>query len=129
MNVRVRLIAGPLPPLAPSAEEPGSGAVLCFEGIVRPTESQRPIDALDYEAYRPMAEETIESIAREVCERHSLHSMLVEHSVGLVRVGERSFRAVIGSPHRREALAAMSEFIDRLKSDVPIWKVPVWSPA
>lgn len=83
--------------------------------------------ALDYEAYRPMAEDTIETIARDVCRRHALGAVLVEHSLGRIRVGERSFRTVLWSPHRREALAAMSEFIDRLKADVPIWKTPVWS--
>ena len=37
-------------------------------------------------------------------------------------VGERSFRLQIAAPHRQEALAAMAEFIESMKRDVPIWK-------
>jgi molybdopterin synthase catalytic subunit len=131
MSVRVSITQGPLGAWQPeAAPEPGSsGAMLLFEGIVRATEDNRPLAALDYEAYRPMADETIERLALDIIARHALASMLVEHSIGRVPVGERSFRTVISSPHRREALAAMSEFIDRLKADVPIWKTPVWSPA
>jgi molybdopterin synthase catalytic subunit len=42
-----------------------------------------------------------------------------------VEGGQCSFRLQVASAHRAEALAAMTEFIDRLKRDVPIWKSPV----
>jgi molybdopterin synthase catalytic subunit len=102
------------------------GAALKFEGIVRAQEGERVIVALNYEAYRPMADRLLEQLAREVGIKHRLVRVAVEHSVGRVAVGECSFRLTIDSAHRVEALLAMSEFIDRMKIDVPVWKRPVF---
>ncbi len=126
MSVEVRIVEGPLGPMV-AAPADGAGAVVCFEGVVRPLESGDPIDALDYEAYRPMAEQMLERLGSEVCSRFGLMSMLVEHSSGRVDVGACSFRLVVRSAHRAEALEAMGEFIDRMKKDVPLWKRPVRS--
>jgi molybdopterin synthase catalytic subunit len=121
MSVRVTISTGTLPPAkAPSAT--GAGAVVVFEGIVRAREGERDIDALHYETYEPMAQNMLEAIATELIARHGLLGMHVEHSRGRVAVGECSFRLAVMSRHRKEALAAMDEFIDRMKRDVPIWK-------
>lgn len=129
MSVSVTLVDGPLPAhqslSAPAASRGAAcqvGASTMFEGIVRASEDERPIIALDYEAYNPMATRMLERIARELVERHKLHSIEVQHSTGRVGVGERSFRLIIDSAHRAEGIAATSEFIDRMKRDVPIWK-------
>lgn len=99
-----------------------TGAVVVFEGVVRGEEDGQRIHALNYTAYEPMATMELTKLAEDVCERHGLARMTVEHSRGRVPVGEVSFRLSIWSPHREEALAAMAEFIDRMKEDVPIWK-------
>lgn len=124
MSVEVHIIQGPLP-AAPAArrEHRGHGAAVCFEGIARPTENGRTIKGLDYEAYEPMATNMLRRIGDEMVEKHGLVGLCVEHSTGRVAVGECSFRLRIVSRHRKEALAAMDEFIDLLKRDVPIWKV------
>lgn len=122
MSVRVAIIDGPLSPRAPATAGPSAGAVVVFEGVVREREGDGAIVALDYEAYEPMASRMIEAVGRDVVTRHGLVSLSCEHSRGRVAVGERSFRLVIAAPHRKEALAAADEFIDRLKRDVPIWK-------
>lgn len=124
MNVCVTIIDGPLPAPAPWSPD-GAGAVLCFDGVVRPTENDAPILALDYEVYHPMAEQQLQQLAHAMVEQHHLTALCVEHSRGRVRVGECSFRLRIASPHRKEGLAAMDTFIDRMKRDVPIWKTPV----
>src|SRR5208337_5556001 len=69
-----------------------------------------------------MALRVLEALALEMIETHGLIGIAVEHSRGRVGVGECSFRLQIAAPHRQEALAAMAEFIDRMKRDVPIWK-------
>jgi molybdopterin synthase catalytic subunit len=121
MSVEVTITDGPLP--APTGTPiPGAGGNLIFEGIVRPTEDTRPIAALTYRTYEPMAQRTISAIATELISKHRLLGIKVEHSRGRVAVGECSFRLTIHSRHRKEALAAADEFIDRLKADVPIWK-------
>lgn len=120
---------------APGAMSPGCvGATVRFEGIVRGSEpapaeggANRDLQALDYQTYDPMAERQLRELAREMAAKHGLGSLIVLHSRGRVGVGEVSFVLIVKSPHRAEALAAMAEFIDRLKQDVPIWKRPVWA--
>ena len=109
---------------APTTEQ--VGATLVFEGIVRANEQGRAIRALSYEAYEPMATNALTDLARDILYKHALIAITVEHSRGEVLAGERSFRLALDSPHRKEALAAMDEFIDRMKRDVPIWKSPIY---
>jgi molybdopterin synthase catalytic subunit len=129
MSVSVTITDGPLGPFLPPGAPAGAGALVLFEGIVREREADGPIDALDYEAYQPMAQRMLARIGDDLTTRLGLLGLWVEHSRGRVGVGRCSFRLVIAAPHRKEALAAMDEFIDRLKQDVPIWKVPVWRRA
>ncbi len=113
------------------------GAAIRFEGIVRRKELQtepheegakceQDLLALEYQTYDPMAERGLMALSREVAERHGLIALSALHSRGRVHVGEVSFVLIVESAHRAEALAAMADFIDRLKQDVPIWKFPVW---
>lgn len=125
MPVAVFLCEGPLRHTAPPLECTGAGAVVSFEGRVRPEESGRAIRALDYTAYEPMAQEMLRTIGLEIVAQFGLVGMCVEHSKGRVPVGECSFRLQVAGRHRQESLAAMSLFIDRLKQDVPIWKAAV----
>lgn len=120
--VRVEIIEGPLAALAEPVAFEGAGAVVSFDGVVRGVEAGQRIDGLEYEAYRPMADRQLESLAQRVCTDHGLIACLVWHSVGLVGVGEVSFRLVVAGKHRKESLAAMDWFIDTMKRDVPIWK-------
>ncbi|MCB9846534.1 MAG: molybdenum cofactor biosynthesis protein MoaE [Phycisphaeraceae bacterium] len=129
MTVRVSISEGPLPAPGEAAEVPGAGADLLFHGLVRAIEDGRPILALEYEAYRPMADRQLERLCREIAERYALLCLECNHSVGRVDVGKCSFRLRVCAPHRAPALGAMGEFIDRLKLDVPIWKRPVWADA
>jgi molybdopterin synthase catalytic subunit len=103
----------------------GAGAVISFEGRVRPLEDGRTIAALDYEIYEPMARQMLARLAEELVARFGLLALRVEHSYGRVEVGRCSFRLQVAAAHRQEALAAMACFIDRLKEDVPIWKTAV----
>lgn len=119
----------------PGSTAPGVvGASLRFEGIVRRGEPREDdggqahdLCALDYQTYDPMAERELLALARGVAQRHGLIALATLHSRGRVAVGEVSFVLMIESAHRAEALAAMADFIDRLKQDVPIWKRPVWA--
>ncbi len=121
-RVEAAVLDGPLPRNRPPHESPGSGAVIRFEGVVRPLEEERLIAGLHYETYDPMAERTLAELAREVARRHGLLSIDVLHSRGFVGVGECSFLLDVGAPHRKEAMAAMDDFIATMKEDIPIWK-------
>lgn len=127
MSITVKLVDGPLQPQLAPWQVSGAGAVVCFEGIVRPREGDAAITALEYEAYEPMASKMLSRLAAEATERFGLLGVVVEHSVGRVDAGACSFRLQIGSKHRKEGLAAMDWFIDTMKRDVPIWKSPIFA--
>jgi molybdopterin synthase catalytic subunit len=129
MSVNVRILDGPVPRETGNLPAEGAGAVVCFEGVVRPEEDGRPIAALDYEVYQPMASDTLRQLGDEVLREFHLIAVSVEHSRGRVHAGQRSFRLRMAGAGRKETLAAMDKFIDHLKRDVPIWKTPVFVQA
>jgi molybdopterin synthase catalytic subunit len=101
----------------------GIGALVRFEGRVRPEENGVLIDALLYEAYMPMAQNQMHAILQELAQVWPCSLARVRHRIGLVPVGEAAIVVEVFARHRAEAFALASTFMDRLKQDVPIWKV------
>lgn len=99
-----------------------AGAWAEFRGLVRGEEDGRPIAALEYEAYSPMAEREMRRILGELSARHPCLAATIIHRIGVVPVGEAAIYIGVAAKHRAEALAMVAEFMDRLKQDVPIWK-------
>lgn len=98
------------------------GARLEFSGVVRGEEEGKIIAALEYEAYRPMAEREVRRIILDLANHHECLFMRVIHRIGVVPVGELAIYVDIAAKHRAEALGLLNEFMNRLKQDVPIWK-------
>lgn len=121
MNLDIALQTGPLV-LAEEKAAGNTGAVVRFEGRVRAEEKGAVIDALDYEAYEPMAQKQMEKIAREIDAQHPCLAVRVRHRLGRVPIGEAAILVEIRARHRGEAFAFLTEFMNRLKQDVPIWK-------
>lgn len=130
--IEIQLEDGPLASVQAADAAPGkTGAWVAFEGLVRAAEDGRVLAALDYEVYEPMTTRGLDRLARELAAAHSagqaqVLAVKVAHSVGRVPVGRCSFRLTVCAAHRKEALAFMDAFIDRMKAEVPIWKNPVW---
>ena len=103
----------------------GMGAVVYFTGVVRGSEEQQPITALDYEAFEPMARHQFELIFQEIEKRWPIESVRLVHRIGVVPVNETSLWVEVIAPHRGEAFAAGQYLIDEMKRLVPIWKKPV----
>jgi molybdopterin synthase catalytic subunit len=119
--IEATLTDQPIPhPLPLDTEE--LGAVVEFRGLVRPSEAGRPISGLRYEAYENMAAQEMMRLLKEIQGSHPFAKAVVQHRTGFVPVGEAAISITIASKHRAEAFAALSEFMDRLKQDVPIWK-------
>ena len=106
----------------PEGFSTNAGALAEFSGIVRREEDGRDIAALEYEAYLPMAEKVMRDIILEIGSRHPCLFVHVTHRIGVVPVGEAAIHIVAAARHRAEAFAMLTEFMDRLKQDVPIWK-------
>jgi molybdopterin synthase catalytic subunit len=121
MTVDIAIQTGPI--ACPSPTPAGAGAVVRFEGRVRDDEHGQKISALVYEAFQPMAEKQMEKIVREIGKRHACLGVTIRHRIGEVPVGETAIWVEARSLHRAEAFALTSAFMDRLKQDVPIWKM------
>ena len=101
----------------------GCGAVVEFLGVVRGEEQNEPIAALEYEAYQPMAELQMQRVIRELLAEHPCELVRVRHRIGVVLVGEAAIVVQVAARHRGPAFALLSSFMDRLKHEVPIWKI------
>lgn len=124
MSLTIQLGPDPIPDALPAPfTGPGVGAVAEFRGLVRGEEQGRPIAALVYEAYQPMAEREITRILDALVTAHPCHAVHVHHRLGRIPVGEAAIYVGVASRHRAEAFAVLAGFMDRLKQDVPIWKI------
>lgn len=96
--------------------DPHAGAVVTFEGVTR------EVEALEYEAYLPMAGEQILSILKKVVAQTDICRVAVAHRVGHVPLGAASIVTVVSAAHRDSAYGASRQIIDEIKLSVPIWK-------
>lgn len=103
----------------------GTGAVVCFLGVVRGTEESKIINAMDYEAFQPMAEHQFNRLFDQMEKLWPIESVRLIHRIGIVKVNDPSLWVEVIAPHRGEAFAASQWLIDQMKSLVPIWKKPV----
>ena len=125
MHVEITLTHEPIGAAGalPRALNVSTGAQLEFLGIVRSNEDGRAISALEYEAYPDMAVREMRRIVDELAGVHPCLAVTVIHRLGIIPVGEAAIRVRVAASHRAEALALLTAFMDRLKQDVPIWKV------
>ncbi|MFQ3680293.1 MAG: molybdenum cofactor biosynthesis protein MoaE [Pseudanabaenaceae cyanobacterium] len=128
MNIHVEI--GPAPLTVDRAYQKAmaatNGAIALFVGTVRDDPTQ-PVAYLDYEAYEPLASESLRAIALECRGLYpSLQTAALLHRVGRIGVGEISVVVAMGAPHRPDAFGACERAIARLKTLAPIWKKEVW---
>jgi len=93
-----------------------------FLGQVRADElGGKKIIAIEYTAYLEMALEKMYQIREDIFSRYPLSCMHVYHSLGRVRAGEISLFVFTSSAHRRPAIDACTETVERIKAELPIW--------
>ena len=103
----------------------GMGAAIYFTGVVRGSEDGAEISAIEYEAFKPMAERQFQLLFDEMEQRWPIESVRLVHRLGVVRMNEPSLWVEVVAPHRGEAFAACQWLIDEMKRVVPIWKKPL----
>ena len=113
----------PDPPALASGEW---GADVVFLGRVRGMEDGRPISGIDYTAYPEMALRVMEQIVTEMTAAHGPHPVRIHHRTGFVPAGEPSILVATGARHSAEAFALCQEYLRRIKTEVPVWKRPVF---
>lgn len=102
--------------------EPGSGAVVVFEGRVRDENDGRRVARLHYDAYPGMANRVFADILRRTRSTHPVTAVRVVHRTGTLEIGETAVAVVVAAGHRDEAFAAARFVIEAVKDDLPVWK-------
>ena len=114
--------------LLENVKDDSAGATVLFLGTVRNhNEGTGSITGIYYEAYVKMAEETMAKIEEEAIKRWNLKKFAALHRTGDLRVGEVSVAIAVSSEHRVEAFEAGRYAINKIKSEVPIWKKEITS--
>lgn len=119
-----RIVTAPIDPtaLARSLADARAGACVTFEGWVRDHNEGRPVSALDYEAYAPLAEKEGARILAEAQGKFSVLGVVCVHRVGALQLGEMAVWVGVTASHRGAAFDACRYLIDETKARVPIWK-------
>jgi molybdopterin synthase catalytic subunit len=109
--------------LIDEVRSPQYGAISVFVGTVRETNEGRAVSAIEYSSYKSMAEAELGRILEEAEERFGISTLIVEHRVGLLGLGDVSVAVVAAHAHRAPALDCTRYVIEELKKRVPIWKL------
>jgi len=98
------------------------GAHSLFLGQVRADEKEgQKVIAIEYSAYEPMVMEKLGPIRESIFQKYPLHCLHIYHSLGRVNAGEISLFVFASSRHRKPAIEACQEIVERIKFDLPIW--------
>lgn len=98
------------------------GAHSIFLGQVRADQiNGSMVRSIDYTAYEEMAEGMFHEIREAAFAKFPLTCMHIYHSLGEVKVGEISLFVFTSSAHRKAAIDACTEIVERIKAEVPVW--------
>jgi molybdopterin synthase catalytic subunit len=99
-----------------------TGACVTFEGRVRNLNDGRTVEALDYEAYAPLAEKEGAKIVAEARGKFPIIGALCVHRTGRLALGDIAVWVAVTAAHRAAAFEACRYIIDETKARLPIWK-------
>lgn len=107
---------------AAAVVSPRHGAISTFVGVVRDHDPsvEGEVTHLEYSAH-PDAGDIIARIAAEVEVNHGV-VIAVSHRTGMLAVGDPAIVVAAASAHRAEAFAACRDVVERVKTELPIWK-------
>ena len=102
-----------------------AGALACFVGVVREDpilDSESKVTHLEYEAYAEVALKRMNEIRADAKKRSGIVEVAIHHIIDSLDVGEPSLFVVVLGKHRQETFPTLSETVERVKKEVPIWK-------
>ncbi len=109
---------------------PSTGAAAIFTGMVRGvTQRDNPHETvfLEYEAYRPMAEQKMKQVAAEIRARwETIEGIAIVQRIGRLYPRTPTVLVACTAAHRDTGVFEAARYgIDRLKEIVPVWKKEV----
>lgn len=93
-----------------------------FMGQVRKDEIDgKFVSAIEYTAYEVLALNKMHEIREEIFNKYPLSCMHIHHSLGTIKAGEICLFVFTSSAHRKPAIDACNEVVERIKAELPIW--------
>ena len=119
---------GAIPPgfiadsIAKHASKTGIGGHNIFLGQVRADDIEgKKVSAIEYTSNIEMALEKMHEIRESIFAKYEITCMHVHHSLGKVNAGELCLFVFTSSKHRKVAIDACTECVERIKAELPIW--------
>ena len=81
----------------------------------------RSVSAIEYTTYNQMALEKMDQIREEIFSKYSITCMHVYHSLGKIAAGQVCLFVFTSSKHRKVAIDACEETVERIKAELPVW--------
>ena len=82
---------------------------------------EKKVAAIEYTTYEELALEKMHIIREETFAKYELTCMHVYHSLGAVAAGDICLFVFTSSAHRRPAIDACNEVVERIKKELPVW--------
>lgn len=93
-----------------------------FLGQVRADEiNGQTVASIDYTTYEEMAMEKMYEIREAIFAKYDLSCLHVYHSLGKIAAGEICLFVFTSSKHRKAAIEACEETVEKIKTELPVW--------
>lgn len=98
------------------------GAHSLFLGQVRADQIDgKKVSCIEYTSYEELALAQMNDIREDSFAKYDLTCLHVYHSLGKVNTGEISLFVFTSSAHRKAAISACEEIVERIKKELPVW--------
>ena len=128
MQLKNIFMEGAIPPtfiadsIAKHASKTGIGGHNIFLGQVRADDiAGKKVSAIEYTSNVEMALEKMHEIRESIFAKYEITCMHVHHSLGKVNAGELCLFVFTSSKHRKVAIDACTECVEKIKAELPIW--------
>ena len=103
-----------------------AGGTNLFVGTVRDHDHGASVSHLDYSAH-PAADARLRELCGEIAAAYDAVAVAALHRTGRLAIGDIAVVVAVSAAHRGSAYDASRTLIDRLKTEVPIWKHQVFA--
>lgn len=102
-----------------------AGAIGCFVGIVRKTSKEgETVECLCYECSEE-TKEKLQEIASGIEKSPNISGVAIYHVVDELKPGEDVVYVLVAGKNRAEVFEVLPKIMNRVKTEVPIWKKEV----
>ncbi|MFN7105209.1 MAG: molybdenum cofactor biosynthesis protein [Pyrobaculum sp.] len=101
----------------------GGGGLVIFVGYVKGVVEDAAVSSLDYEAYEPYASTKIREIEEWAKSQEGVLEARIYHAVGSLKPGDTTLYVFVSAASREIAFRVAREALERVKHEVPIFKL------